>query len=79
MIGQSARATEMQGSRAWPRRGDAAPSMRARGGTGYSCAAAPSASQRVICATWRPWKRAMVSSLSEGWRLPSPFAIVLAP
>ena len=39
----------------------------------------PGKSLRVICATRLPWKRAMPSSLGEGWRLPSPPAMLLAP
>ena len=33
----------------------------------------------AIVATWRPWKRAPSSSAADGWRLPSPSAMVVAP
>ena len=37
------------------------------------------ASRAAIWAVWRPWKRAMASSFSLGWRDPSPPAMVVAP
>lgn len=39
----------------------------------------PAARALAICATCRPWKRAMASSFSLGWREPSPPERVLAP
>jgi len=38
--------------------------------------ALPSFCATAVSATWRPWDRAMASSISEGWRLPSPAARV---
>jgi hypothetical protein len=42
-------------------------------------AALAAASALAMPATWRPWKRAIFSSFSLGWRAPSVPASVEAP